>query len=71
MNYLGPDAKSQVTFEYEGRKAVRVDTIVISTQHAAGVSQKQIKQDVIEHVIKPVIPEELMPKRVKIHVNPT
>ena len=69
--YLGPDSKSQVTMEYEGREAVRVDTVVISTQHESGIKQKQIKQDVIEHVINEVIPVELMPKKVKIHVNPT
>jgi S-adenosylmethionine synthetase len=71
MPYLGPDSKSQVTVEYDGNTPVRVDTVVISTQHGKDVSQRKIKQDVIEHVIQKVIPAELMEKKVKIHVNPT
>jgi S-adenosylmethionine synthetase len=71
MPYLRPDAKSQVTFEYEGRRAVRVDTIVVSTQHDPGVTQKQIREDVWEHVVKNVFPERLLAGKVKLHVNPT
>ena len=71
MPWLRPDAKSQVTIEYHGRKPVRVHTIVISTQHDAGVTQKKIKEDVIRHVIRQVIPAELLDKNTIIHVNPT
>jgi S-adenosylmethionine synthetase len=71
MPYLRPDAKSQVTVEYQGRKATRVHTVVISTQHDPEVSQKRIKEDVTEHVINHVIPERLRDKMMVIHVNPT
>lgn len=71
MPYLRPDAKSQVTIEYDGRKPVRVDAVVISTQHDPTVSQKKIKEDVIEHVIKKVIPARLLDKKTKYYVNPT
>jgi len=71
MPYLRPDAKSQVTMEFEGRKAVRVDTIVISTQHDPEVTQKRIKEDVIEHVIRNIIPTQFLNGKLKVHVNPT
>jgi S-adenosylmethionine synthetase len=71
MPYLRPDAKSQVTVEYHGRKPVRVHTVVISTQHDPEVTQKQIARDVIEHVITKVIPRDLWDKNTIIHVNPT
>jgi len=71
MSYLRPDAKSQVTIEYEGRKPVRVDSIVISTQHDPGAKQTQIRKDVIDHVITNVIPANLLDKKTTIHVNPT
>jgi len=71
MPYLRPDAKSQVTIEYQGRKASRVHTVVISTQHDPGVSQKRIKEDVVEHVVNHVIPEGLRDRRMILHVNPT
>ncbi len=72
MPYLRPDSKSQVTVEYdENNKPVRIDTVVISTQHNKGVSQKRIKNDVIKHVIKKVIPPRLLDKNTKYHVNPT
>ena len=71
MPYLRPDAKSQVTIEYRGRRPVRVHTVVISTQHDPGVSQKQIRQDVIAHVIEKVIPKEYRDGKMIIHVNPT
>ncbi len=71
MPYLRPDAKSQVTIEYEGRKPIRVDTVVISTQHDPTVSQKKIKDDVINNVIKKVIPARLLDKKTKYYVNPT
>jgi S-adenosylmethionine synthetase len=71
MPYLRPDGKSQVTVQYEFGKPVRVDTVVISTQHAAEVSQEQIRADVIEHIIKAVIPPELLDDKTIYHVNPT
>ena len=71
MAYLRPDGKSQVTIQYEHGKPVRVDTVVISTQHAEEVTHEQIRADVIEHIIKPVIPEELLDKNTKFFVNPT
>ncbi len=72
MPYLRPDAKSQVTIEYESRnKPIRVDAVVVSTQHDADTKQKRIKEDVIEHVIKQVIPESFLDKKTKYFVNPT
>ncbi|MBM4171050.1 MAG: methionine adenosyltransferase [Ignavibacteria bacterium] len=72
LPYLRPDAKSQVTIEYnEKNNPLRVDTIVISTQHDGGVKQKKIKEDLIEHVIKKVIPEKYLDSKTKYHVNPT
>ena len=71
MPYLRPDAKSQVTIEYEGRKPKRVHTIVVSTQHDQDVSQKRIHNDVIKHVVKKVVPPELLDKKTIFHVNPT
>jgi len=71
MPYLRPDAKSQVTVEYNGRKPARVHTVVISTQHDGDVSQKRITQDVIKHVIEAVIPPNLRDRKTVIHVNPT
>ena len=72
MPYLRPDAKSQVTIEYDDKKnPVRVDTIVVSTQHDADASQAKIKEDVIEQVIKHVIPSELFDQKTKVFVNPT
>ncbi|MCG0314765.1 MAG: methionine adenosyltransferase, partial [Calditerricola sp.] len=60
LPYLRPDGKTQVTIEYDGDKPVRVDTIVISTQHHPDVSQEQIKADLLEHVVKPVVPVHLL-----------
>ena len=72
MPYLRPDSKSQVTVEYNDKnKPVRIEAIVVSTQHDPGVRQSQIKQDVIENVIKKIIPERLLDKKTKIYVNPT
>ena len=71
MPYLRPDAKSQVTIEYHGRKPVRVHTVVISTQHDPDVSQKKIREDVIKHVITKVLPQEMLDKNTIVHVNPT
>ncbi|MBI5464644.1 MAG: methionine adenosyltransferase, partial [Ignavibacteriales bacterium] len=71
MPYIRPDAKSQVTIEYEGKKPVRVDTVVVSTQHAPNVSQKKIMDDVVKHVIKAIIPEDMLDKKTRYFVNPT
>src|SRR5260221_1026117 len=69
--WLRPDGKSQVTVEYEYGKPKRVDTVLISTQHAPEISQEQIREAVIECVIRPVIPPELFDDQTKIYVNPT
>jgi len=72
MPYLRPDSKSQVTIEYDdNNKPLRVDAVVISTQHDGDVKQSKIKRDVIEHVIKKVIPEKYIDKKTKYFVNPT
>jgi S-adenosylmethionine synthetase len=70
MPYLRPDSKSQVTFEYEGRVAKRLHTVVVSTQHDPGATQKKIREDVIEYVLKPVF-GDMFHDKVKLHVNPT
>lgn len=69
--YILPDGKSQVTVEYEDDKPVRVDTVVISTQHKASVTLLQIRADIVEKVIKPIIPANLLDNETKIYVNPT
>lgn len=71
MAYLRPDGKSQVTVQYEYGRPVHVDTVVISTQHADYIDQEQIRQDVIEHIIKPIIPAHLLDSSTKYLVNPT
>lgn len=71
LPYLRPDGKTQVTIEYDGDRAVRVDTIVVSTQHAEEVSQEQIHSDIKEHVIKPVVPAEFLDDATKFFINPT
>ena len=69
--YLRPDGKTQVTVEYEGKTPVRVDTVVISTQHAEETAQQTIRADLIKHVIEPVLPASLLDANTKIYVNPT
>jgi S-adenosylmethionine synthetase len=71
LDYLRPDGKSQVTVEYDGAKPVRVDAIVVSSQHSPLVSNETMHQDVTERIIKRVIPPALMDKNTKIYVNPT
>ncbi len=71
LDYLRPDAKSQVTFVYEDSKPVGIDAIVVSSQHAADVSMKELHEGVMEEIIKPVIPAELVGARTKYHINPT
>ena len=71
LDYLRPDGKTQVTVEYENNKPKRVDTVVISTQHAEEVTLDQIKKDIIKYVINEVIPENLLDDNTKIYINPT
>ena len=71
VNWLRPDAKSQITFRYDSGKVHSVDTIVISTQHSPDVSQKEIKEYVYEKVIKNILPEKYMNQDTTIHINPT
>ncbi len=71
LPWLRPDAKSQVTVEYSYGKAKRIDTVLISTQHAPEISQEEIRKSVIEHIINPVLPKELVDGNLKIYVNPT
>ena len=70
-NFLRPDGKSQVSVEYDGDKPVRIDTVVISTQHSPDVSNAQLREDIIEHIIKPTLPAALLDAKTKYHINPT
>ena len=70
-DYLRPDGKSQVTVEYDGDKPVRIDAVVLSTQHSENVDQKHIKDDLTNSIIKDVIPAAMMDKNTKVYVNPT
>ena len=71
LPYLRPDAKSQVTFVYEDSKPVAIDAIVLSSQHAPDVSMKDLREGVMEEIIKPIIPAELISNKTKYHINPT
>ena len=71
LTYVRPDGKTQVTVEYDGDAVKRIDTILISTQHDPDVTQQQIKKDLIEHVIKPIVPSDLLDDKTKYFVNPT
>ena len=71
IDWLRPDGKSQVTVEYEGDKSVRVDAVVIAAQHSSSVTNDEITETIQEKVIKPVIPEELLGRDTKFHINPT
>ena len=71
LSYLRPDGKTQVTIEYEDDKPVRVDTIVVSTQHADEIPLSQIREDIIREVIRPVVPAELLDENTRYFVNPT
>jgi S-adenosylmethionine synthetase len=71
VNWLRPDSKSQVTVEYDGHTPVRIDTVVVSTQHAADVSNETIRKYVIEQIIKPELPEHLVTNKITYHINPT
>ena len=71
LPYLRPDGKTQVTVEYEDDKPVRIDTIVVSSQHSADVSLETIREDVLTHVIKPIVPAELLDDKTRYLINPT
>jgi S-adenosylmethionine synthetase len=71
LDWVRPDGKSQVTIEYQYGKPVRVDTALISTQHAPEISQEEIRELIVKHVITPVLPEEMVDDKLKIFVNPT
>ena len=71
LDFVRPDGKSQVTVEYDGTQPVRVDAVVVSTQHAASVSTETLREGVLECVIKPVIPAHLLDAKTKYHINPT
>ena len=71
LPYLRPDAKSQVTFVYEDARPVAIDAIVVSSQHAADISMQDLREGVMEEIIKPIIPAELVSSKTKYHINPT
>ncbi|MDQ8936823.1 methionine adenosyltransferase [Acinetobacter rudis] len=71
LAWLRPDAKSQVTFAYENGKPVRLDAVVLSTQHDPEISQAALKEAIIEEIIKPIIPAEMFHSATKFHINPT
>ena len=71
LPYLRPDGKAQVTIEYDDDRAERIEAVVVSTQHAPEVSQEQIYADLVEHVIRPVLPKSMLDDATKIYVNPT
>ena len=71
LNYLKPDGKTQVTIEYEDGKPVRLDTVVLSTQHSADVSLDKLREDVLREIILPVIPKEFKDDDFKVYINPT
>ena len=71
LDFLRPDGKSQVTVEYRDRKPVRIDTVVVSTQHSEDVSSKKLKEAVLEQVIFKALPRRLLDKKTKFHINPT
>ena len=70
-NFLRPDGKSQVSVEYADDKPVRIDTVVISTQHSPEVKTDQLREEVIHHIVKPTLPPELLDAKTKYHINPT
>ncbi len=71
LSWLRPDGKSQVTVEYDGDKPVRVDTVVVSTQHAPEIEQEEIEKEIVERVIRQAVPAELMDEKTRFLVNPT
>jgi S-adenosylmethionine synthetase len=71
VDFLRPDGKSQVTIEYRNGRPVRVDSVVISTQHAEKVSNADLREAILEHVIKPIVPASMLDAKTKYHINPT
>ena len=71
LDFLRPDGKSQVTIEYEGKRPIRVSAIVVSTQHSPNVSNRDLREAILDKVIKPVVPAELLDKDTVFHINPT
>jgi len=71
LDFLRPDGKSQVTIEYEGTRALRVETVVVSTQHAEAIKHPDLREAIIEEVVRPVVPAHLLTKDTKFHINPT
>ena len=71
LDYLRPDGKAQVTVEYDGKKVKRIDAVVVSTQHSETVTTEQLRKDVLETVIKAVLPSELLDENTKYYINPT
>ena len=71
LTYLRPDGKTQVTVEYEDGKPLRVDTVVVSSQHSADISLETLRADILEKVIKPIIPAQLFDENTKVYINPT
>ena len=71
LPYLRPDGKTQVTVEYDGDCPIRVDTIVVSAQHSEEVSQETLRRDIMEQVIRPIVPEGFLDEKTKYHINPT
>ena len=71
LTYLRPDGKSQVTVEYDGNEVKRIDTVVVSTQHSENVTTEELRKDILEHVIKAVLPSELLDENTKYFINPT
>jgi S-adenosylmethionine synthetase len=71
LDFLRPDGKSQVSIEYDGKRPVRAEAIVISTQHSPSISHRDLSDAILETVIKPVVPAELLDKNTKFHINPT
>ncbi len=71
LDFLRPDGKSQVTIEYEGKRPVRASAIVVSTQHSPNVSNRDLREAIIEKIIKPVVPADLLDKDTVFHINPT
>ncbi len=71
LDYLRPDGKSQVTVEYIDDKAVRIDTVVIAAQHSPDVEHSRLEKDIIEKVIRPILPSDMLDEKTKFHINPT